>query len=179
MKPVRPCGAQCGDDPNRSTKGTGGVHVCVIRSMNPASESGQALVLGVWGVAIAVTVLLLGAAIGLVEAQHAAVQSAADAAALACASRATVARQVDARGVVYGVSVRVAADRGAVAAAAVWSANVDSLPVRTLQFQAVAVQASCRVRASVAARGWLGALVRSPGRVWRVEAAAMAHVSHR
>ncbi len=151
--------------------------VRLVRSMDLMSESAQALVLGVWGVAITVSVLLLGGAIGLLEAEHAAVQSAVDAAALACASRATVLRRVDARGVVYGESVRVAAARGAAAAATIWAANVRALPVQTLRFQTDAVQARCRVRAMVATRGWLGTLMASSVRVWRVESEAVAHAA--
>ena len=69
------------------------------------AESGQALVLGVLFLGLVMILLLVVPALAIAYAEHAGVQSAADAAALACASRATITQYVDARGEVYKETV--------------------------------------------------------------------------
>ena len=83
-------------------------------------------------------------------------QRAADAAALAGAGQAVVARQVDARGDAYCASIAVDPVRGPAAAARYWALNAAGMQTRS--FSAVPQGATLTVRASVAARAplWTG-----------------------
>lgn len=123
-------------------------------------EAGQALVLGALFVSLTLVLLLAVPALGLGYAERAAVQSAADAAALACAAGAEVTRYVDARGAVYGESAHISPVSGAVAAAEAWGINLAYWPLRTTSFSATASGAECLVRAeadsAIPAFGLLG-----------------------
>lgn|GEM_PF-6651543 len=114
-----------------------------------ASEAGQTLALGVLWLALGVFLLLAVPALAMGYAEHAGVQSAADAAALACASRATITSYVDARGEVYQQTAAVNASTGPPAAAAVWGDNLAYWPLQTVSFAAIPSGAHCTVRVEV------------------------------
>ena len=106
---------------------------------------------------------------------RAAASSAADAAALACASQAEVTTQVDARGVVYGRVVAVDPVAGPAAAARTWAAALRRVPAaHTAAFSARTAGAECLVRAAVGADFGLGGLLGRAGFEVRVAADARA-----
>ena len=138
------------------------------------SEAGQALVLGLLMLAATMAGALAILGIATVVAMRAAAQSAADAAALACAADATLVRQVDARGVVYGVTAEVSAG-GPSAARAAWAANAKAWPLRVVSFHAVPSADTCAVSVRLAAR--IGALEPAGGGsvTWTTSAVARAY----
>lgn len=140
-------------------------------------DDGQALVLGVLllGVGVLLTMAAVGIALGYVG--HADAQSAADAAALACASQSAVVRWVDARGEVYTSRVEVLAGPGTAAAAAVWRTNVAPDPLATQSLVVQPSRAICAVQARVSMRlGVLGVLGRGHSRLsWVTVARARAY----
>lgn len=115
------------------------------------AERGQALVLGTLLLGVLLVLLLAVPALALVFAVRAGAASAADAAALACASQAEVTVELDARGAVYGREAAVDPAAGSAAAALTWSANAAGVRgLRTIAFAASAAGADCTVRAQVA-----------------------------
>ena len=113
------------------------------------AESGQALVLGVLFLGLVLILLLVVPGLAIGYAEHAGVQSAADAAALACASRATTTEYVDARGEVYRETVAVNPTAGPEAAATAWGNNLAYWPLRTVSFAALPAGAHCTVHVEV------------------------------
>ena len=93
--------------------------------------------------------LLVVPGLAIAYAEHSGVQSAADAAALACASRATITQYVDARGVVYRETVAVNPTAGPVAAASAWGNNLAYWPLQTVSFAALPAGAHCTVQVQV------------------------------
>ena len=93
--------------------------------------------------------LLVVPGLAIAYAEHAGVQSAADAAALACASRATTTEYVDARGEVYRETVAVDTTTGPEAAAAAWGDNLAYWPLQTVSFAAIPSGAHCTVQVQV------------------------------
>ncbi len=98
---------------------------------------------------LCVLLALAAVGVGLGYAEHAAVQSAVDAAALACAGQIATVRQVDARGTVYLETVTVRPSAGLDAATVAWTANMIALPVGLLAFSASAQGATCTVAVTV------------------------------
>ena len=139
-------------------------------------EAGQALVLTVLFMGLVVVAVFAAVGLGLGYADHAGAQSAADAAATACATQGVITKTVDARGTIYSETVKVNPETAPGAAAQAWGRNIAYWPVRTEAFAAVASGAHCTVSAWVRARiGVLGLLGRN--RVaWTVEAKAKAYV---
>lgn len=90
-----------------------------------------------------------GLAIGY--ALRAGASSSADAAALACASQATITNYVDARGHVYQETAAVDSTAGPQAGATAWGNNLWYLPLKTVSFAATASGADCTVEAVVQA----------------------------
>lgn len=131
------------------------------RRHGPSGEGGQTLVLGALFLSLILALLLVVPALGIGYAERAAVQSAVDAAALACAAQAQVTRYVDARGAVYGESALVPPVSGAVAAAEAWGVNLAYWPLRTIAFAATASGAECLVRVAA------GSAIPSLGRLGR------------
>ena len=113
------------------------------------AESGQALVLGVLFLGLVLILLLVIPGLAIGYAEHAGVQSAADAAALACASRATITQYVDARGEVYKETVAVDTTAGPEAAATAWGDNLAYWPLQTVSFVAIPDRAHCTVQVEV------------------------------
>lgn len=125
------------------------------------------------GLLIVALVAVPGLALGYFLRASAA--SAADAAALACASQAVVTQEVDARGVVYAREVAVDPVAGPAAAARAWAAALGRVPAaRTAAFAAQAAGAECRVRAAVGADFGLGGLLGRVGFEVHVAADARA-----
>ena len=93
--------------------------------------------------------LLVVPGLAIAYAEHAGVQSAADSAALACASRATTTEYVDARGEVYRETVAVDTTTGPEAAAAAWGDNLAYWPLQTVSFAAIPSGAHCTVQVQV------------------------------
>lgn len=142
-----------------------------------SNESGQGLILGVLFLGLVLVVMLTVPGLALGYAEHADVQSAADAAALACATGATTIDLVDVRGVVYQRIVSVNPRSGPQAAAAAWGRNLAFWPVETLAFAAMASGADCTVAVEV--RSTIPILsILGPGRGglhWRTTAEAKAY----
>jgi len=125
---------------------------------------------------LGIVLVVLGGVVGLAltVALRAGAQSAADAAAVACAARVTVATLVDARGVVYGTQVEVDAAAGPEAAAVVWGDNLALLPgLGTAAFAATPSGADCTVSAVVTG-GPASRLPGGPPARWPVVAEAAA-----
>jgi uncharacterized membrane protein len=122
-----------------------------MRSGGCAGQAGQGLVLGVLFLGLVLMLMLVVPGLAIGYAERAGVQSAADAAALACAAQATVTQYVDARGNVYGTTVAVDPSAGPLSAAAAWVANLRWWPVRTLAFAATPSGADCTVAAEIEA----------------------------
>ena len=138
-------------------------------------ERGQALVLEALVIGLVLIFLLPVSSLALVAAERAGTQTAADAAALACAGAADVWTVVDARGTVYAARVTVAARRGRDAAVRAWDANVRGWPLTTLGWSVAIGGAECRFRASVRAGVPLWRLLgRGTGPAWHLTAAARA-----
>lgn len=112
-------------------------------------EVGQALVLAVLWLALGGLLLLTVPGLAITYAERAAAQSAADAAALACAAQATVTRTFDARGMVYSEVAVVRALAGPAAAATAWGLNVALIPLQTVTFAATPSGSYCRVEVAV------------------------------
>lgn len=119
------------------------------RAQALAAEDGQVLVLGVLFVALGLVAMLVVPGLAIGYAEHAGVQSAADASALACASQARITEYVDARGEIYQETVAVNKTLAAQAGAVVWGDNVAFWPVRTVFFAAVPAGAHCTVQVEV------------------------------
>lgn len=114
-------------------------------------ESGQALVLGVLFLGLILILMLVVPGLAIGYALRAGTASAADAAALACASNATISQEVDARGHVYRQTVVVDAAVGPLAAATTWSRNLGHLPLTSVAFNAMASGPDCSVTGVVQA----------------------------
>jgi hypothetical protein len=136
-----------------------------------SDERGQVLPLAV----VMLLVLLLLAvpvlSAGWLLGTRSAAQRAADAAALAGAGQAVLAREVDARGAVYCARIAVNPVGGPAAAARYWTRNTAALAsIRTRAFVAVPDGALLTVQATVAAANplWAG----QPATTWTVTAVA-------
>ncbi len=127
------------------------------------AELGQGLALGVVFLSMVLLLMLLVPGLAIAYADRAEVQSAADAAALACAGRTIVTDLVDARGDVYGRTVAVDGAAGPHAAARAWAENLTRWPVHTLSFVATVQQAHCTVWVAVRAAVPLLRLLGRPG----------------
>lgn len=126
-------------------------------------ELGQGLALGVVFLSMVLLLMLLVPGLAIAYADRAQVQSAADAAALACAGRTIVTDLVDARGDVYARTVAVDGVAGPRAAAQTWADNLTRWSVHTLSFVATVHQAHCTVAVAVRAAVPLLRLLGRPG----------------
>ena len=140
------------------------------------AELGQGLALGVIFLSMVLLLMLLVPGLAIAYADRAELQSAADAAALACAGRTVVTDLVDARGDVYARTVIVDGVAGPWAAAQAWADNLTRWPVHTLSFLATVRQAHCTVSVAVRAAVPLLRLMGRPegGLVLRVVSEARA-----
>jgi len=112
-------------------------------------ETGQAIVPAVVAIGLLIMLLWTLMAVAMALDEHTAVQSAVDAAALACASTADLRRTVDARGVIYAQTVEIPVAAGTSAARVVWDRNMLGHGVR---LQSISVQARgdlCAVHVTV------------------------------
>ncbi len=141
-----------------------------------SSDSGQALVLGLLFIALVLVLMLAVPGLATGYADRAGVASAADAAALACASQAIVTQQVDARGNVYQTFATVDVASGPTAAAASWSVNLRRVPVRTVSFAATPSGPDCTVVAKVQASIGPLAVIARRTLTWSVRAEARTYV---
>jgi hypothetical protein len=103
---------------------------------------------------------------------RAAVQSAADAAAIAGAGQAIVARRVDARGNTYCETIAVDPAKGPLVASEYWVRNVSRLPILTRAFAALPSGRTLTVYATVVAPGAGLAVVGVSSITWTVTAEA-------
>jgi len=146
---------------------------------NWRAEGGQGLVLGVLFLGLVLIFMVTVPGLGIAYAEHAGAQSAADAAALACATEGTITTSVDARGVIYGRTVAVDPDAGPRAGAVTWGRNLAYWPLATVSFAATPTGADCTVRAVVRSQLPLLSLLRAGqrGLRWGVSAEAKAYAT--